>query len=136
METMSKEALLAKVILDYITLHPELHNQELWVDIHGMIDSVDQLEPCGTSACVAGYAVLFSNDPHFEFEVERGYVEISPVDDVDKEELFYDRGRKLLGLDHEDANSLFYRTSNEEARKALVYLAQGEEIDWDEVYDV
>lgn len=116
---MRKEQLLAQVILDYITLHPERHSQSSWA-------KGDLTSECGTTACVAGYAILFSDDHRFYIDVDGDLMPIQGKGRV----TFAEAGAQLLGLDAFDQEFLFYNTDNEDARKALGYLARGEEIDW------
>lgn len=118
---MQKEQLLAQVILDYITLHPERHSQSSWA-------KGDLTSECGTTACIAGYAILFSDDHRFHID-EDGDLMPTPEAEV-KRVTFAAAGAELLGLDAFDREYLFYNTDNADARKALGYLARGEEIDW------
>lgn len=143
--TETKEQLLAQVILGYITEHPERHDQSQWVDIDDKFKSVDQVNACGTTGCVAGYSVLFSNDPRFKFEQTDDIYGDSLVTIKPKFELFqdyagcngawYKAGKQNLGLNDHDAEKLFYKTTNEQARVALGFLARGEAIDWREVLE-
>lgn len=94
------------------------------------------MDSCGTTACVAGYAILFSNDPRFSYEKvgdrRNEQVTIRPKSN----DFFYDdAGMELLGLTGMDASILFYETNNEQARKALEYLARGEKIDWFDIIE-
>lgn len=140
----TKEQALAQVILGYITEHPERHDQGEWTNLDDKYDSEEQVEACGTTGCVAGYSVLFSNDPRFKFVTNvnvmgHKYITIQPKLDAFDEYSGYngswfEAGKENLGLSEIDAKKLFYRTTNEEAREALGYLARGEKIDWRKVY--
>lgn len=135
-QAISKEQLLAQIILGYIHENPEKHDQDHWVKLDE-VESVDQITACGTTACVSGYAVLFSNDPNFVFKKNNysGIVLMYPADDTrDIDELYLERGAALLGLSEADARELFYHTNNAEAKEALKYLAAGQPIDWDAVH--
>lgn len=139
----TKEQVLAQVILGYITEHPERHDQQQWVDIDDNVKTAEEVNACGTTGCVAGYSVLFSNDPRFQYETNesrRGtYVSIQPKlgkfpEYTGDNGAWFQAGKENLGLSEVDAKKLFYRTTNEEAREALGYLARGEKIDWRKVY--
>jgi hypothetical protein len=138
----TKEQVLAQVILGYIEEHPERHDQSQWTDIDEKYKQPEQVEACGTTGCVAGYSVLFSNDPRFKYETNESragtYVTIQPRLEKFPEYTGYngswfEAGKENLGLSDVDASKLFYHTTNEEARKALAYLARGEKINWVEV---
>lgn len=134
-QAISKQQLLAQVILGYIHEYPERHNQSSWASIKGTVAEAGN-NACGTTACVAGYAVLFSNDHRFEFiQMDSNEVTLRPRYISDQGiGTFQGVGAELLGLNSEDAERLFYRTTNEEAKLALGYLARGEEIDWEDVF--
>lgn len=93
---------LRQVVLDQITTYPETHDQRDWVSA------------CGTTACVAGYALLF----------QLGYIPIGDAFDVLEE------AQHLLDLDDYDAMRLFHYTTKEQARHALKFLANGDPVDW------
>lgn len=135
----TKEQALAQVILGYITEHPERHDQSQWADIDDTIKTAEEVNACGTTGCVAGYSVLFSNDPRFEYETNETrtgtYVSIQPKlvkfpDYLGSNGAWFEAGKENLGLNEMDAKKLFYKTTNEEAREALGYLARGEKINW------
>lgn len=136
--TETKHQVLAQVILGYITENPERHNQSEWVQVDSDVKNVDEVNACGTTACVAGYAVLFTDDRRFQFTTNAlGYVHMAVRpehdDDNDIGQVFFEAGKENLGLKEADAVKLFYRTSNDQAKKALTCLARGEQIDWDEI---
>lgn len=91
---------LAQLVLDQVTTYPETHDQS------------DYVSDCGTTACVAGWTCLFQNGglPLF------GHAD--------------DEARKALGLNVTDAQRLFHHVTEEQARMALKFLANGEKIDW------
>jgi hypothetical protein len=129
----TKQQVLSGVILDYITKHPEKHDQSDW--FKGNYDP-DATNSCGTTACVAGYAILFSNDPRFKYEKNvDGRYELVTIKPKSNDVFFDDAGMELLGLASIDASILFYETNNEQARQALEYLARGEQIDWSEIIE-
>ena len=96
---------LRQAVLDQIVTYPETHDQRNWVG------------DCGTTACVAGWALLF----------QRGYIPIGSPWDVMEEAM------ELLDLAPYDAMRLFHYTTEEQARLALKFLVNGEQIPWDEV---
>lgn len=126
-----KEQLLAGIILDHITKHPEQHDQLSWVDG----DFGPSAKPgCGTTACVSGYTVLFTNDPRFYLHKVSSLTNEWTVEE--KGDFgFKEAGREHLGLSDYDASVLFFRTNNEQARKALEFLANGESIDWTTIFE-
>lgn len=134
-DTVTAEQLRAKVILDYITKHPEKHEQKDWF-------TGDYENDCGTTACVAGYAILFSNDSRFTYQRRWGgytsamtdnWVTIKPIDANVCD--FHHAGRELLGLSKFDASVLFFNTTNDQARAALEVLVQGDRIDWPSIIE-
>ena len=100
---------LAQKILDQITEHPETHNQSSWVDT------------CGTTYCVAGWAVAF-NCQRGGAECEALFAGLRALArELNTAPYWSTLGQKLLGLDDEDAASLFYST-DEEAPELLADL--------------
>ena len=132
---LNKKLLLE--IADHVESHPEQYDQETWVgrndDNYVPCGPGKHIDPydCGTSACIAGWAVLLSNKP-------------VPVS-------FQNEAAKLLGLSSSDAATLFdenwcaegydIRLDDEIQRAkyaadALRRIAAGESVDdvtdWDE----
>lgn len=102
---------LRQLVLDQLTTYPESHNQRDW----GRND-ID----CGTVACVAGWAMLFAD----------GFVTKSHAISSKRLEA---RGAELLSLSPYDAIRLFYMVTEAQARMALKFLANDEQVDWDAV---
>lgn len=104
---------LRQLVLDQITTYPESHDQGDW---HYAT------EECGTVACVSGWAQLLVDG------------QVQPTwllrDGVQETEV---RGAELLGLSTYDAARLFYTCTNDQAKLALKYLANGEPVDWNVV---
>lgn len=97
---------LAQKILDQITAHPETHDQGSWVDV------------CGTTYCIAGWAVALNALPGDNETLQAGRRamarELNTVTDWEA------LGRKLLGLDEDAADALFFSDTQE----APVLLAE------------
>lgn len=90
---------LWKKIDERITSDPDSFNMNIWVN------------ECGTSACIAGHAVLVNSEPgEIPFDtLERLAGELDLVPDYDQV------GATLLGLSFWQAEGLFYHTRSEEA---------------------
>lgn len=85
------------------------HDQMAW----GFVS--DGNEPCGTHACVAGFACLIE-DGRIDYNVKY-------------------RGSELLGLDYEESEHLFYYVGYVNSNRDLVpdalrWMAESGEIDW------
>lgn len=98
---------LARRIWDHISDHPQTHNQSNWVTY---------TPGCGTTRCVAGWAVYLTTGE--DLTVGASYMEA---------------GQQLLGLSDLDTHRLFLHASNRGAVRALEFLAKGDPIDWDQV---
>lgn len=93
---------LFQKVLDQITIHPETHDQSGWQNtVEG-----DDGYVCGTTRCVAGWALHFyaPNQHIFDTACQLGTAGN------------YERaGREILGLTFSEARHLFFNVSNEEA---------------------
>lgn len=115
---------LAQRIHDQITQHPDQHDQGTWCSLPGVdaTDAVGADNMCGTTACVAGWAMLFSGykfrrgvsisygvpvlatqvlaptGPNMGVWVDEARVQMSTT------------GAELLGLNADDAYNLFCGT--------------------------
>lgn len=96
---------LRQAVLDQIVTYPETHDQRDWVG------------GCGTTACVAGWALIFA----------KGYLPEGDAWNV------MDEAMEALDLAPYDAMRLFHYTTDEQARLAMKFLANGEKIRWGEV---
>lgn len=90
---------LAQKILDQITAHPETHAQDSWRSENGA---------CGTMYCIAGWAVVLNwqggeGDPGRLLDGRRAMArELNTIPHWGA------LGQKLLGLDDEAADDLFF----------------------------
>lgn len=100
---------LARQIWDHLNEHPDEHNQHSWISGN---------EKCGTTRCIAGWAVFFAFGRDIRLSTD-GYFEM---------------GGQLLGLDEDEACHLFLGTGNRAAMEALQYIAKGDPIDWEAIY--
>lgn len=112
-------------VYDQITQHPETHYQGTWENGYGGYDD----DECGTTRCVAGWAVAFAKGWENESILGRCGLGVmlpdgsgrhmSPVGAV---------AADILGLDLTEAYELFYDTNNAEAVEAcLRYANKGDE---------
>lgn len=130
-----KHRALANQVLVNILLEPEKHNQRSW----GMFDLQEDvpLEQCATTACVAGHAALMTGNASFNLDENHiGYIVDLKLNEqatekfgVDENDFFW-LGKKLFGLNKNDAALLFYATNNDQAVQALAYIAADKKIDW------
>lgn len=111
---------LFRQIHDIITREPERHDQVAWESL------------CGTTRCVAGWAIRLEG-------VARGGEEADPIyrharrlaEDLDTREDYEDLGAELLGLGEYEAGRLFIRAGNHTAALAVAHLAEeGAEFPW------
>jgi hypothetical protein len=102
-------------IRDQITAHPELHEQS----------DFEYPSNCGTSRCVAGWAILL--DAHGRGEQIDSFRESSDylVDDRSPS----DFARQLLGLTYAEADYLFFQAGNKEAVDIVKGCAAGVRFD-------
>lgn len=119
------QALFQK-IHDQITFHPETHEQISWVvfdEDYPNGDSDNRPSDgtiCGTTRCVAGWAVWFSG---------YGHVYKYNCDHPDAPESWSTLGAKLLGLTDDEAGYLFLDTTNEQAAKLVErYALKGRDV--------
>lgn len=129
---------LAKKILKHVTEHPEQHRQERWVG-----NSQERETTCGTTACLAGWAILFNREKgetvtqakyRLAAELSGGYAELgwdavallllfSDTDDVSVE-IEEDDEPAWVSTDTDAATevqSAFFRTDSE--REAIEKFA-------------
>lgn len=116
---------LFQKIHDQITQNPETHDQNSWESF------------CGTTRCVAGWAVHFSNGEGRLWGAAFGDV-TSETGSLIREVLGLQRpdyvggqhvepsARKLLGLTQRQAGGLFYGASDEEAVHLVALGAAGD----------
>lgn len=93
---------LFKKIYKQITEHPESHDQGLYeanVEWNGATRN-DGLPVCGTTRCVAGWAIRFA---HPDKDLAQGTEAILGDGSGD----YFEAGKEVLGLDYDEANELF-----------------------------
>lgn len=137
-------AALAQKILDAIELDEAMFNMATWAaplcDDEGDVlpGFKEALKPddnpvdCGTTLCVAGWAMHFTGWTLFPSAATVSRPVHSSGRFGDGHEI---EGREALGITKYDAGILFY-VSEDEAKDALKQLADGaEEIDWSVIRD-
>jgi hypothetical protein len=104
---------LAYRVLDYVTAHPEQHDQGFYVS---RLDATNQPGPlCGTVACFAGWTCLLGGDV-LEFSEDEGLV-------IRGSDLcVHERAEELLGLevDGDQSFELFIETQDRDDQPGLV----------------
>lgn len=128
-----------KAVRDLIKKHPEKHDQEQWVNVPADLvkfnDGGTALATCGTSACVAGWAVAMAGGKYL---INRGchearegvYAPHRVVDPVGNAHLIEVYAAKVLGLTDKEADILFEATnSREEVLDMLKALIKGRKIE-------
>lgn len=130
-----KHRALANQVLVSILLEPEKHNQRSW----GALFPEDgkPFQQCETTACVAGHAALLTGNASFNVdENNTDYIIDLKLNEKATEKFggdesdFFWLGKKLFGLNKNDAAMLFFDTNDEEALQALAYIAADKKIDW------
>ncbi len=112
---------LAAEIVNVIKAHPEQHFQASW----------GEGNECGTTACIAGWAAFLTGKAHYEVDSQGGMSLLTENGFMDFDEI----SAKLLELNQETADKLFFYYNNEGALKALEHIAAGEEVPWSEIMD-
>ena len=107
----------ARKVLEHLIAHPDEHRQT----------SYGYRTACGTTACIAGTAVLFDPDTAVYWcsdGMMSGDVRVGGQDmDVD------DRAAQLLGFNDYDANRLFYCMNDELALDQLAaFIEEAEKV--------
>jgi len=94
---------LLRRTLEYITEHPEQHDQSIWARIHVK-------ESCGTAMCLCGWAATLAKAEMtwraFK-DYRTGEVVFRELERINGEEPYYG-GRDLLGLTEDQAEDLFF----------------------------
>lgn len=99
---------LFKKIYEQITRYPETHNQGSWSDHPQDAPPGVDHGSCGTTRCVAGWALHFHAPSRSIFETAR---EIEPDGHGEP----FGPAAALLGLDRDAAEGLFLHSSNADA---------------------
>jgi hypothetical protein len=113
-EVVTYNTELFKQINQQITQYPQLHDQRAWWGV----------ETCGTTYCVGGWALHFTNPDQ---SLEQTATDLVGWDD--EGDSVARAARTLLGLDPHEAHQLFYDTENEQATALVRYYASGGEGD-------
>lgn len=111
----------AQEIFDYLTQHPEKHDQDSWYDTKGEanFDDIQEITEdnfCGTTMCVAGTSVWLKG----------GIALMNEFSDM-CELNFQNAGAENLGLDENEAYALFYGAGNSQALDLVAAIAAGDE---------
>lgn len=101
----------ARKVLEHLIAHPEEHEQA----------HIGQRNRCGTTACIAGTAVLMDSASTVTWGSD-GHMNIVQVDG-EGAEVASKRAQKLLGLDEDDAHHLFFDETSMDNDAALALLA-------------
>ena len=115
---------LADYLHTFLVKNPDKHNQTEWGS------------ECGTTACIAGWAGIITNNAKYEWEhyqdddYSEEWLELK-VTHPDFHMDFDGLGAHLLGLSWSDANRLFHTFDKEQALAALKQVADTGKIDWD-----
>lgn len=107
---------LAEKVLKQVTEHPETHNQHEW----GYRNS------CGTSACLAGWAVYIAHPDAvvqwrtnpYDTSTDQVACSVVPLGGGQRFDIAT-LAAEALGLDEDDADELFLTLDNEEAIEML-----------------
>lgn len=98
-----------RMVLDFITAHPEHHNQAVWaVPMAWLRELYDEslVGTCGTVACVAGWTCIMAGD---ELTSSDGSPELDhAISDSGAALEIPERAMRLLGLTKDEADELFY----------------------------
>lgn len=130
-------------IADIIEAYPELHDQDRWLSTTDPDRTVTTTNGrrvhCGTSQCIAGWAVVLDYDEHNRlYDGARSIAEVSDqlLDGSEKITFKGDRrgmidiGAELLGLEASDAYQLFMTTDNDRNWPVVLRrIADGEDVD-------
>lgn len=149
---------LADKIKKIVTLHPDMHDQGFWFRNYGetptynpvdaelikldeilkAVEEDKEAPQCGTTLCVAGWALVLNGYTLMRTEKKSSYGNwVVPHDFALKDGVEYDiedKASELLNIDSYDAEELFSeQISNDQAVEALEFLSVDHEIDWDEI---
>lgn len=101
---------LAEKILDQAENQPETLNMDAWkghlLDARGKV--------CGTTYCIAGWAVEFNRRPDESVQAAKYRL----AEELDTSLSWHDLGRSLLALTNTQADLLFY-TTEDDAKNVL-----------------
>lgn len=97
-------------VLEQITVHPETHYQ----------DSFESVDECGTTRCVAGWAIVFASKAEGSAYLDEDRRAVAADLGMDRHSTNLDVAQRLLGLDYSEAYELFYRAESEELAVLLL----------------
>lgn len=122
MSVMNPEALpLAKKVLEKITQEPQWFNMNHWFDKCEVV--VDGRNRCGTTACLAGWAMLLSGEFKLDYYGE-------PI--LTNTGSYEENGARLLGLPIEEVRdpggNLFYSDEYEAIDRLRELIAEAEAV--------
>lgn len=115
----------AQVLVDYFEAHPERHRQTKWVAQNGddVFHAADvEKNFCGTTMCIAGAAAYFMSDTETFKELVEG------------DESWTRIGGRILGLDSDESEKLFYNLDNASALDMLRAVAADDMNKFERVY--
>ena len=110
----------AQEILDYHMMNPGLHDQDSWFETPDNKGRVTEENVCGTTMCIAGTSVFLKEGIEGLNNAHGRYVE---------------KGQSNLGLAYEEANDLFYDTTNEQSMDAVRAIAAGDPVKFQAILD-
>jgi hypothetical protein len=120
-------------LIDYIHAFPEKHNQRKWITGDAETDTFYGDTTCGTAACLAGWAALFSGaKPVVEYSDRHGYSYVRS-NDGDGAKGVKPLAEEILDLNHEESYVLFHaNNSREQIREFINNLNEGKSFYFDE----
>jgi hypothetical protein len=99
-------------VTSYIRKHPEEHSQRNFL-------VKDKNSPCGTTACLAGTAVLL--EPGYTVRWNDHYDEPAVIDPFQNQVTVSEAAREILGLTWDQAHDLFYAVVHNDGSPVTVY---------------
>jgi hypothetical protein len=107
---MSYNYEMLRKVYDQVTIHPETHDQEVFI--------------CDTRRCIAGWTIEFSTEWEFDTVATVKPVGMSTVEalDLGEVESVSAAAKEILGLTDDEADYLFFCESNDEAIRYLEKL--------------
>jgi hypothetical protein len=107
---------LIACVLRHIEEHQEEYDQNVWCVIR---DEQEDGEMCGTAGCFAGWTCLLSKPVD-----EWGTLWSMRTGHFGDENYYFENGRKLLGLDYDEARVLFAATNFQDPQTNLRIIKQ------------
>lgn len=109
---------LAKQVLDFVSQHPEKHNQLWWMGREDSYDHNDDVNVCGTTGCIAGWTVIFATGKATLREACRDLGHGTFDTDA--------AAAEALGIDRGVADDIFYTNDRERAIEKFAALIERE----------